>query len=86
LGVRSLHNLEHIIGMVGYHPKRIARPNQAEVELGSSAVPRYERFPICNHASGAGLYIPPMGCNKEGTGNLYPHFTLLWFFAEFINY
>ena len=86
LGLCSLHDLEHIVGMVGHHPERIAGPNQAEVELGSSAVPRYERFPICNHASGARLYIPPANYNKEGTGNLHPHFTLLWFFGELINY
>jgi hypothetical protein len=72
--------------MIGYHPKRIPGANQTEVELGSSAMPRYERFPICNHASGARLYIPPTSCNNEETGNLDPHFTLLWFFGEFINY
>ena len=27
LGLWSLHNLEHIIGMIGYHPKRIPGAN-----------------------------------------------------------
>jgi len=36
--------------MISHHSKRVSRPNRTEIELSSSAVPRYERFPICNHS------------------------------------
>ena len=49
LGLKSFHDLEHVVCVIRDDTERISRLNHAEVELGLSGMPRYKGFPIGDH-------------------------------------
>lgn len=57
LGLRTVNNFKHVIGVIGNDSEGIPWLNRTKVKFGSPAVPRYEGFPVCDHGCRFDVYF-----------------------------